>query len=115
MIKISVDEGAAFDMLSIMEVKNKVRNTSIDANCVKLWFEIAEQISEKKMIEIKKSEEYKELLKDNEQVFKLVELAQKDNGLAKMIDVGNHKRYISKSKLQEKFFKTKITELKIGY
>ena len=117
MIRISLDEGYVFDILAIIEVKNKIRkiDNKDDPNYQRVFRDIAQEIGIRKLDKILKSREYEDLLKDNKQVFGLVEHAQLDNGLAKMVDVANHQRFISKTKLQKKFFKSKPTEVKIGY
>jgi len=117
MLTISLDEGYVFDILAVIEVKNQFKqiNNNKDSRYFQLWNEIANQIGQNKLEEILKSKEYKQLFRNNETVFNFITTAQKDKGLAGLIDKTNYKRFISKTKLQKKFFKTKVTEIKIGY
>lgn len=116
-MKITLDDGAVFDILAIIEVKCKARkiNVAEDNNYLRLCNEISEQIGEVKFSRIRRSKEYQDLINANGQVFGLVELAQQDDGLAKIVDLANYERFRLKTKLQKKFFKTKPMEIKIGY
>lgn len=114
MLKISVDYGYAFDILAIMEVKNKIIREKNQAYR-KLYIEIEEQIGKTKMDIVMNSNEYLNLVNTNQKVFDLVDKAQKDNGLAKEVDTANYQRYIVKTNLQKKFFNNNITEIKLGY
>ena len=114
MLKISVDYGYAFDVLAIIEVKNKIVGKK-NQNYYKLYKEIEEQIGQEKMNEVINSKEYMRLIDTNQKVFDLVDQAQKDNGLAKRVDSANYERYIVKTNLQKKFFNENITEIKLGY
>jgi hypothetical protein len=114
MLKISVDYGYAFDVLAIIEVKNKIVGKK-NQNYYKLYKEIEEQIGREKMNEVINSNEYIKLIETNQKVFDLVDQAQKDNGLAKQVDSANYERYIVKTNLQKKFFNENITEIKLGY
>lgn len=114
---ITLDWGIIFDTLAIIETKNAIRNINNDDDKthIKLWNAIASQIGIRLLEKIVKSKEYKELVKVNLETFKLVDLAQKDDGLAKKVDVSNHLRYIKKVELQKKFFGTEASEIKLGY
>ena len=114
--KISLDWGAIFDILAIMQVKCRIRflDYKKNSNYIQLFNEIASQIGIRKLNKIIKSKEYKQLLKVNLDTFNLVTLAQKDNGLARRIDNSNYDRYVKKSTLQKKFFNTGVKEIKIG-
>jgi hypothetical protein len=114
MIKISVDYGYAFDVLAIVEVKNKIVGKKGE-NYYRLYKDIEEQIGREKMDEVINSNEYIKLIDTNQKVFDLVDQAQKDNGLAKQVDSANYERYIVKTNLQKKFFNENITEIKLGY
>ena len=119
MLKISIDEGSAFDLLSICQIKinksegpNKVickNNFDILKN------EIVSQISPVKFKKIVGSLEYRNLLKANKHTFNVVDKAKYDKVLASEVDKKNYQRYLCKTKLQSRFFNTKITEIKIGY
>ena len=120
MIKLSLDEGFVFDILSINEVKllyvkdpqklqtiKKARDGIID--------EIVDQIGLEKFETIINSVEYKSLFAANRKTFELVDEVKSDHGLAKRVDDSNYHRYTCKSDLQKKFFNEPITETKIGY
>ena len=120
MIKISLDEAYVFDLLSILDLKRaksvgKEDNQKHIENYNTLHDEISEQISDIKMLEIIKSEEYKDLVDINSKVFDLVDLGKDQEGLAKTTAMANHDRFILKNKLQKKFFKNPLKEAKIGY
>ena len=120
MIKISLDEAYVFDLLSILDLKRaksvgKEDNQKHIENYNTLHDEISEQISDIKMLEIIKSEEYKDLVDINSKVFDLVDLGKDQEGLAKTTAMANYDIFILKNKLQKKFFKNPLKEAKIGY
>jgi len=116
MIKVSLDEAYVFDLLSIYAVK--IDNSDGDKkkqslkNYNLLSNEILEEIGVDKFTDIILSDEYKELKDSNQIVFDLVDRAS-ENKLAKKTADANYDRYIKKIKLQNKFFKTSISEVKI--
>jgi hypothetical protein len=116
MIKVSLDEAYVFDLLSIYAVKidnsdgEKKRQSEKNYNL--LSNEIIESIGIDKFTDIILSDEYKDLVDANQIVFELVDRA-KENKLAKATADANYERYIKKIELQQKFFETKITEIKI--
>jgi len=117
MIKLSVDEGQAFDYLSILQVKADMdpTNSKKTVQYYECGDQIADQISDEKFAKIYESQEYKDLYNANLQTFKLVDLAKRDQVTASEVDKANYQRYIHKVKLQNKFFNTSITEIKVGY
>jgi len=116
MIKVSLDEAYVFDLLSIYAVKidnsegDKKRQSEKNYNL--LSNEIIESIGIDKFTDIILSDEYKNLVDANQIVFDLVDRA-KENKLAKATADANYERYLKKVELQQKFFETKITEIKI--
>jgi len=116
MIKVSLDEAYVFDLLSIYAVKidnsegDKKRQSEKNYNL--LSNEIIESIGIDKFTDIILSDEYKNLVDANQIVFDLVDRA-KENKLAKATADANYERYLKKIELQQKFFETKITEIKI--
>jgi hypothetical protein len=120
MIKISLDEGYIFDILSIYELKiNKSdtiekKNQNIE-NYSNLKSEIVDQIGIGLFDTIIESEEYKKLYTANSDTFDVVDKAKTDEVLASMVDKCNHVRYICKQNIQVKFFNKKLSETKIGY
>jgi hypothetical protein len=111
MINIRVDEGIAFDMLSIFQIKMKSHVNGYNW----LFNDICVAITHEKAWKILDSEEYDRLLKANEKVFGLVDKAKKNKVKASDIDSGNYQRYLCKKQLQENFFDTKQIEKKVGY
>ena len=118
MIKISVDESFAFDMLSILEVKNArikdgQKNLSVRNSLTKLGQEIICSVGYTKFLQIRDSDEYRALLNANYETFDLVEAARNGpEGLAKDADAANLKRFEAKKEIQEKFFGGANTEIK---
>jgi hypothetical protein len=112
MVKLSLDEGYAYDLLAICEVKifKDIKNAKLNYD---LFFsELQEQVKDKHL-EILNSEEYKELLKANNETFDAVEKARYGTISAKEVDSLNMKRYNCKKNLQLKFFpETNIIEAK---
>jgi hypothetical protein len=117
MITISLDESYVFDILSIYQVKKiKSPDNPIHANNFdRLYSEIELQIGTDKISEILSSEEFINLFEANSKTFDLVDLVKQDPCKGKELDDCNYNRYLKKIALQEKFFCSKITELKIGY
>lgn len=117
MIQIFLDEGYVFDILSIYQVKIiKSSNNTIHLNNFnKLLEEISKQIGKEKTAEIIDSKEYDDLCRANLATFELVDAVKSNACLGKEVDKSNYNRYLKKVALQEKFFKSKITETKIGY
>lgn len=119
MIKLSLDEGYVFDILSILHVKMKKASNDnlnkVSSSFKAMEIEIISQIGEKKYAEVISSQEYNNLFKANEKTFNLVDKVKQDNGLAKEVDDANYERYLCKIDLQKKFFNNQISEIKIGY
>jgi hypothetical protein len=114
MLNIQVDEGYAFDYLSILEVKNKKLKTEVSflnyQNCL---FFLKNQLSENLFNSIISSEEYNNLIDANTKTFDAVDKARYGQISAKEVDDLNMLRYTYKVKLQNKFFPfSKITEKK---
>lgn len=116
MIKVSLDEAYIFDMLAILDVKKQLFSSekleSVLSAISTMVEEISSQIGDEKFQEIISSEEYKDLIKANKVVFILVDQTKIEGGLAKQVDDANYDRYLKKQKLQNKFFTTKMKEVK---
>lgn len=124
MLKISLDEGAVFDMLSILHIKSVLINdankrTQNDLACDKLTQEIVDQITWDKLEEILWSQEYWHLVLSNLDTFLSVEQIRDrpsygneilDEG--KSADNANLIRFMCKKALQQKFFNTDLLEVK---
>jgi hypothetical protein len=122
MVTISVDEGYAFDILSIFEVKiaqcvdlSKKQRSEHGYNV--LYTELVQQIGIDHVHEILNSTEYYQLLNENEKTFQLVDIirASNETSIGKNIDQTNLSRFEAKCKLQSKFFNTSMVETKTQY
>ena len=116
MLKISLDEGYVFDILSILEVKcdiftDEKLKVSSEARSF-LEHEIIQQIGIESYRKIIESIEYKNLKQSNLETFRMVDLARASDGLAKEVDAANYERYLCKKILQETFFEDSLTEIK---
>lgn len=116
MISLIVSEAYALDYLAILEVKAdkfptkenlKNKHTTLD--------NLSKELGKRKFVNIISSPEYKELYEVNKHLFELVDLAKKDEVLASEVDAGVFNRWKAKRKLQDKFFKEKLSEQKLGY
>lgn len=122
MVTISVDEGYAFDILSIFQVK---MHNCTDPNKIEiskrgfstLYEELKVQLGQDKLSEIINSSEYDDLYKENQTTFVLVDAirASNENSIGKNIDLNNLRRFECKRKLQAKFFNTTMVETKTKY
>ena len=112
-----LDPGYWFDILSIYEVKKfRFPTTQNNKNWENLCRNLRKEISEDYFWDIWESEFYRSLVKANERVFDLVDLAKKDEIKASEVDFWNHKRYLAKVALQNHFFPNlEVTEVKLGY
>lgn len=118
MIKISIDEGAAYDMLCILQIKSKKEPSIIKTTeSIKLISsEISYAIGSEKHTLILYSDEYSNLYRANEEVFNLIDQLKKDPSLGLLIDQKNYARYLCKKGLMQRFFPDKIQqEIKLGY
>ena len=124
MIKVTIDEASAFDMLSILEVKligeyklDNVKKKKLNENYELLKGEIIEQIGEDKFNEILDSEEYRFLLASNNVVFQMIDKVKESKAreaqTSKIVQSMNDDRFRLKSKLQTQFFNNKLIEQKI--
>lgn len=103
MINLLVDEGYAYDVLAISQVKciknlpNALKNFLLISECLKNQIkDLHEQI----LI----SDEFSNLLNANIKTFDAVEKARYGNITAKEVDDLNMERFYCKQKLQKKFF-----------
>ncbi len=116
MIKISIDEASAFDILSVQEIKISKLEDCLNKeyllkNIQILKREISEQIGEDKFYQVYKSEEYFSLLDLNSNIFDLISL--EENTKKSKVQEKNHRRYLQKKKIQELYFRSKLSEQKI--
>ena len=124
MIKVTIDEASAFDMLSILEIKligewrmEQAKKKKLNENYELLKGEIIEQIGEQKYNEILDSEEYRFLLASNNVVFQMIDKVKESKAreaqTAKVVQSMNDDRFRLKSKLQTQFFNNKLIEQKL--
>ena len=116
MIKVSVDEAAAFDMLSILWQKSYTCDHS-GLEYKALANTIMDQISIDKFEQVLISKESENLLNANKEVFELIEKitkheTQDDYTDALTVHTANMKRFYAKRELQNKFFNSSLTETK---
>ena len=117
-VSLTVDAAYALDFFSILDVKCIKTNEQNDDflkkrdDCAN---EIINQISLDLYKEIINSPEYKELFNTNYKLFSIIDLAKKGGIDALQIDNLNYERFKIKKKIQEKFFGTKVKEIKLGY
>lgn len=112
MISLLVDEGYAFDYLSILDVKKSIK-PEIKDNWFFCFSFLEKQVGKNKMQQIINSLEYQDLIKANQMTFEAVNKAKENLISAKEVDDLNLLRYEKKIALQEKFFTDKISEIKI--
>jgi hypothetical protein len=112
MVTLLVDEGYAFDYLSILDVKKNIR-PEVESNWHFCFLFLEKQLGKNKMQQIINSLEYQDLIKANQMTFKAVNRAKENLISAKEVDDLNLLRYEKKIALQEKFFTNKISEIKI--
>lgn len=109
MINISIDEAAAFDMLSILELKKHVAET----NYISFLCSMQLQLGIDKVSEIMSSLEYKYLLAANQKIFYLIErINEGDSFDALEVHQANMQRFYHKKELQKKFFNNDLSEQK---
>ena len=106
MLDLKVDEGYAFDYLSILHVKNKKINSEktsiLYTSC---HINLEKQINDNKLWnKIISSEEYIKLIYSNLKTFNAVEQARYGTITAKEVDDLNMERFYAKKQLQDKFF-----------
>jgi len=115
-ITIQVDEGYAFDHLSIIGVKLDCSSNSANKkNYDEASKNITQQIGVDLFRQIVESKYYTDLFNCNKKIFKLVDEAKQNLVKASEVDDANYERYVLKKALQEKFFEGQIKEVKIGY
>ena len=123
MIRVSVDEAYAFDMLAILSVKchyanGKEETDKTSRNYKRLEAEIKSGIGIDKFNHVINSEEYNDLFNINMEIFDTIDLLNKacDQVHAGYVNDLNYARYKVKTKLQAKFFPSiRQTEIKQGY
>ncbi len=122
LVKVSVDEGYGYDMLSIMAVKRvKVQSRDSDLNFDRLSRELERQVGMEMHGRVLDSHEYKQLLAVNTTIFDHIDeiklpgrVPLPADGIK--TDELNHQRYQLKKAIQSRFFPAaKLSEQKFGY
>lgn len=119
MIKISVDEAYAFDMLSILQIKAGKSDKDL-YNYAGFLRDIYKELPKNVVNAVLASNEYTVMIEANQAVFDLVErvvteqayAVPEDWVAALTVHNANMKRFYAKKALQEKFFEENLTELK---
>lgn len=114
MIKITVDEAYAFDFYSILELKYNngyISQSSLDQTREDLYNGIGTELTHK----ILRSTEYENLKHANLLTFEAVDKAKTDEVTASYVDKCNYERMLAKKNLQASFFRSELSETKIGY
>lgn len=116
-MKITLPEGYIFDILSIYQIKLfKFQQDLVHlSNFNNLLNEIKSQIGNDKTLQVMESQEYLNLITANMATFELVDAVKTEPCLGKEVDASNYKRFLSKKVLQEKWFDSDYSEVKIGY
>lgn len=113
LIKVEVDEAAAFDMLSILEIKSKKTENS-NLQFINALNSIVLQLGLHKTNTVLESDLYKELLKANKLVFNYVDLLNDGYYIPGLIvHLANMRRYSIKTKIQKMYFSSGLSEEKI--
>jgi hypothetical protein len=108
MLNLIVDEGYAYDFLSILHVK--VIKKICDENLYKKYFsQIELQVGVHLHKLITNSKEYKDCIQINEDIFNMVDLAKSDQVSASTVHNLNYKRYNAKITLQKTWFPSSQT------
>jgi hypothetical protein len=110
-IQLEVDEGYAFDYLSILQ--GKLDKRLIPAEFLeRCAVHLEAQLGAELFSRIMASTEYQAMLAVNAKTFDAVEKAKKNEIPAKVVDDCNLERYHAKRALQARFFNTEVTEAK---
>lgn len=114
MISLQVDEAYAFDYLAILHTKILKLNSAKSSELFnQVYDSIEKQVGAKTAKDIINSNEYKNLLKANIDVFDAVEKARKEEPIdGRIMDNLNQKRFEAKKVIQVKFFSSDLQEIK---
>jgi hypothetical protein len=119
MVRIDLDEGYAYDLLSIAAVK--VAKKPVEQNLRnhhRLEDQLVSQVGGLVHSRILSSEEYNALYHTNLALFNHIDdMKAREPRLsdAQLVDQYNYARYTHKRAIQERFFGTALNEQKIGY
>lgn len=115
MIKIEVDEGYAIDMYAIKDVKFQLSPSSESESGLSLFRkQLLEQFGEEKFYKLISSQEYKNLLATNRDIYNSINDMKKGFVGADFVDYLNWVRYYWKVKIN-KNLSAEQAEIKIGY
>lgn len=121
MIKVGVDEGYAYDMLSIQMVKHeKAPSLKSDGAMLQLGGDIIAATTIKGHMSVVWSKEHQDLIDTNRKLFELIDELNKHPADCScygcQVNRLNYVRFLCKRALQDKFFPgTTQTEQKLGY
>jgi len=112
MLNLVVDEGYAYDFLSILYVK-LIKNICNETLYKQYFTQIESQVGTNLHKLIINSKEYKDCIQINEDIFNMVNLAKSDQVSASTVHNLNYKRYTAKINLQKIWFpSSQTTEVK---
>ncbi len=116
MIQLSIDEAAAYDMLSILSVKSQTK-PEVRPDWDRMIVEIIRQVGQERHDQIM-VEAYPILWATNSAIFNQIDALKKSDEPidAREIDALNYRRFEVKQQLQRQFFPDRpLTEQKVGY
>jgi len=115
MINIPVDEGHAFDFLSILAIKAESSEDPKNDEYLKIVRKtLIQQLGIGHFAEVINSDAYQKLKLKNQIIFNLIdEIRYNEHNIsAKEIDDANMERFRAKSELQKQFFNANLLEQK---
>ena len=118
-MSLTLDTAEVYDRLSIVEVKTSYAKKfetkrDLSEQILYLMNALSNFLGYDFSRTIYLSQEYKDLYEINRQLFDYIDKSKKDGFPASEIDKLNHKRYLAKKEIQEKYF-GKLEEIKLGY
>ena len=111
MIFVPVDEAAAFDMFSIFSIKQFYGLAEAESSLA-LKTALEQAVGTALCAEVLASVEYNDLFYANWDMWHIQEKAMRDACPASYVDRFNQTRYHAKQRLQQRFFKQGLQELK---
>ena len=111
-VTIIIDLAEAMDRLSVLILKS-THGKDVAKQVETLIIAIKKSIGINKYNKVITSNEYGDLARCNRELWMTMGRATKDEGLGGAIDQLNQSRFLCKQKLQEKFAKKKLEEVKI--
>ena len=112
MLNLMVDEGYAYDFLSILHIKT-IKKICDQSLFEKYSHNLESQVGHNLHKSILESNEYSKCIQINENIFNMVDLAKSDKVTSSIVYNLNYDRYLAKLELQKIWFPlNEITERK---